>query len=139
MITTPILLWYYVSYDMMHTWPSMGPKGGPAAAIPAGIFVLNLELWSILSATFFIDLSLATDLDMLTNRNWNIYLDLMLYVIIFYKLYNISKRKQKSHFLGQIIIFVNFDWLEWFWRFNYDSCIPLNAKYAPLFNIIYQV
>lgn len=43
----------------------MGPKGGPGAAIPAGISVLNFEEWSILSATFFIDFNRATDFDIL--------------------------------------------------------------------------
>lgn len=47
----------------MITCPSIGPNGGPAAAIPAGTLVLNLDEWSILSATFFMDFNLATDLD----------------------------------------------------------------------------
>lgn len=69
MITTLVNLSNIVYNEQTRTWPSIGPKGGPAAAIPAGILVLNLEEWSILSATFFIDFNRATDLDMVTNGN----------------------------------------------------------------------
>lgn len=62
-----IRVWNQINLEKF-TWPNMGPKGGPAAAIPAGMFVLNFEEWSILSATFFIDFNRATDLDILAPK-----------------------------------------------------------------------
>lgn len=50
------VLWYC-------TCPSMGPKGGPAAAIPAGMFVRNLPCATLSTTAFFTDFSLAAALD----------------------------------------------------------------------------
>lgn len=43
----------------------MGPSGGPAAAIPAGIFVFNLVVCVIRSTVFFRDFNLPAAFDIL--------------------------------------------------------------------------
>lgn len=55
----------------MLTCPSIGPSGGPAAAIPAGIFVFNLVVWVIFSAVFFKALSFPAALDIFDIFNEN--------------------------------------------------------------------
>lgn len=54
-----------MKHFIKRTWPNIGPSGGPAAAIPAGIFVFNLVVCVTRSTVFFNDFNLPAAFDIL--------------------------------------------------------------------------